>query len=308
MSTLTFPEVAALWKANKRQYVKKSTYAIYVQLLNKYILPSFGGDTPPDEAAIQSFVNRMLSDGYSVKTVKDTLLVLKMILRHGTKLGAWPHIDYTIHFPTQADRKAAPQTLSKADQHRLQEHLCKNFSFRGLGVRICLHTGMRIGEICALQWRDLDIAAGVIHVTKTLERIYLADGDYREYSLSIGTPKTASSIRDIPISKDLMRIIRPIKKICQSEYFVISNAAKPCEPRYYRAWFQKLLRELNIPQVRFHALRHSFATRCIESRCDYKTVSDILGHASISTTLDLYVHPSLNDKRRAIEQMIRQQR
>ena len=304
-STFTFPQVAAHWKEDKRQYVKKATYAIYLQLLNNYILPAFGGDTPPDETAIQSFVNRMLADGYSIKTVKDTLLVLKMVLRHGTKLGAWPHIEYTIHFPTQVEKKSAPQALSKADQHRLQEYLRKNFSFRGLGVRICLHTGMRIGEICALQWKDLDINAGVIHVTKTVERIYIVDGDHREYSLDIDSPKTASSIRDIPISKDLMVIIRPLRKICPGEYYVISNADTPCEPRYYRDWFKKLLRELNITPVRFHALRHSFATRCIESRCDYKTVSAILGHSSISTTLDLYVHPGIDDKKRVIERMVK---
>ena len=129
--------------------------------------------------------------------------------------------------------------------------------------------------------------------------------EQRSYTLSVGTPKTLTSLRDIPISRELMKTIRPLRKVMKDDFFVASNAEAPLESRYYRDYFRKLLGELGIPPVRFHALRHSFATRCIENKCDYKTVSVLLGHASISTTLDLYVHPGYSEKKKCIDRIAR---
>ena len=303
--THSFQEVAAAWKADKRQWVRKSTYATYAQLTNHYILPSFGSGQPIDEASIQAFSNGLLERGLSLKTVQDTLILLREILRFGTKIGAWPHIEYQVRYPSRFQRRHSPAVLSKGQQVKLLNHLRQHFSFPNLGILICLHSGLRIGEVCALQWRDLDVAAGVIHVTKTVQRIYLHDGELREYSLSISAPKTPSSNRDIPIARELMKLIRPLRRIMQEEYYVVSNAEEPMEPRYYRDYYYRLLQRLGLPETRFHSLRHTFATRCIESRCDYKTVSELLGHASISTTLNLYVHPGLDEKKKAVEQMLR---
>lgn len=303
--TLTFSQVAAAWKADKRQWIKKSSYAIYTQLTNSYILPWFAAGHPLDEEGIQAFAGTLLGRGLSIKTVRDTMLVLKMILRFGTRLGAWPHIEYKVRYPADTREHSSPTVLSRDQQHRLQDYLRAHFSFQNLGILICLHSGMRIGEICALQWQDLDVAAGVIHVTKTIQRIYIHDGDYREYSLQIDRPKTLSSIRDIPLSQELKGIIRPLRRVLRPEDYVVSNRDTPLEPRYYRSYYHRLLDSLGLPLVRFHALRHSFATRCIESKCDYKTVSVLLGHASLSTTMDLYVHPGYDEKKKAVEQMLR---
>lgn len=305
MTPITFQQLATLWKAEKRQYVKKSSYACYVQHLNKHLLPAFAGHETigPDE--IQALVNRLLEKGLSPKTVKDALLVLRMILRFAERQGLWPHVEAQVHFPTSVGHKKDLPVLSLPQQKRLTEYLKANFSFRNLGILICLHTGLRIGEICALQWKDLDMAAGVLHVGKTVSRIYLSDGEEQEYTLSIGSPKTATSVRDIPITQPLAATIRALLKLVNPEYYVVSNAATPLEPRYYRDYFLRVLTQLDLPSVRFHALRHSFATRCIESKCDYKTVSVILGHASISTTMDLYVHPGYSEKKKCIDRMAR---
>ena len=303
--SLSFRQVAALWKEEKRLYVKKSSYAIYVNLLNLYILPAFRGSTRPGQEDVQAFADRMLADGHALKTVKDTLLVLRMILRLGTKLGAWPAVDSGVHFPTQAQREKAPAVLSVDQQKRLLGYLRQNPSAKNIGILICLYAGLRIGEICALQWRDLDLRSGVLHVRKTVQRISFADDGVRENYLLLGPPKTSSSLRDIPLPGALTRMLRPLGRQASPDFFVVSGSSTPYEPRYYRAYFRRLLARLGIPPVRFHALRHSFATRCIQSRCDYKTVSAILGHASISTTLDLYVHPGLEDKKKAIEKMAR---
>jgi len=107
------------------------------------------------------------------------------------------------------------------------------------------------------------------------------------------------------MNRDLIRLIKPIKKIVNPSFFVLTNDAKPTEPRTYRSFYKNLMRYLEIPEIKFHGLRHSFATRCIESNCDYKTVSVLLGHSNISTTLNLYVHPNMEQKKKAIEQMFK---
>ena len=305
--SLTFTNVTSLWKSEKRQWVKPSTYAEYIYHLNKHILPFFG---PMDsgsinEDSVQRFVNGLLAEGLSQSTIRDCLMVFRMLLRHGSKLGAWKLIAFDVHFPSDVEKKRSVCVLSASDQKVLLAHLKQNFSFRNLGILICLHTGLRIGEICGLQWKDLDIEAGVIRVTKTVQRIWLNDDGEKSYSLSVGTPKTPTSNRDIPICRELMKTIRPLRKLMADDFYVVSNSAEPLEPRYYRDYFRKLLGRLDIPQIRFHGLRHSFATRCIESKCDYKTVSAILGHSSIATTMDLYVHPGYDEKKRAIEKMAR---
>ncbi len=172
-----------------------------------------------------------------------------------------------------------------------------------LGILICLAAGLRIGEVCSLQWDDVDVASGVIRVNKTIQRIYLADGNERFTGIIIDKPKTRNSQREIPMTRELLGLLRPLKKNARGDYYVLTNAPKPTEPRTYRQYFNKILQRLDLPQMRFHGLRHSFATRCVESKCDYKTVSVLLGHSNISTTLNLYVHPNLEQKRKCINSM-----
>jgi integrase len=187
----------------------------------------------------------------------------------------------------------------------MMNYIQGHFTFRNLGVYICLSSGIRIGEICALKWEDIDTDNGVIHVRRTIQRIYTIENGIRKTELLIDTPKTKNSLREIPLSKELLRMLKPIKKVVNSSFFVLTNDIKPTEPRTYRTYYDKLMKELEIPRIKFHGLRHSFATRCIESKCDYKTVSVLLGHSNISTTLNLYVHPNMEQKKKAIEQMFR---
>lgn len=164
---------------------------------------------------------------------------------------------------------------------------------------------MRIGEICGLLWSDIDVENGIIKVRRTVQRIYVIDGETRHTEILIDTPKTKNSIRDIPMTTELYKIIKPLKKVVNNDFYVITNEAKPTEPRTYRNYYERLIKRLGIPKLKFHGLRHSFATRCIESKCDYKTVSVILGHSNISTTLNLYVHPNMEQKKKCIDQMYR---
>ena len=199
--------------------------------------------------------------------------------------------------------KQTIEVLSRTNQKRIMNYVQENFTFRNLGVYICLSTGIRIGEICALTWDDIDTENGIIAVRKTIQRIYIIENGSRHTELLLDTPKTKNSIRDIPMTKDLLKMLKPLKKIMNPNFFILTNDAKPTEPRTYRNYYKKMMQALNIPELKFHGLRHSFATRCIESNCDYKTVSVILGHSNISTTLNLYVHPNLEQKKKCIEQM-----
>ncbi|MCT4035272.1 site-specific integrase [Elizabethkingia anophelis] len=297
-------EVIDLWKIDKKQYVKKSSFSAYTLLIENHLLPNFGNKIAIEEADVQSFVFQKLETGLSHKTIKDILIVLKMILKFGAKNKWLQYTPFDIQFPTEREKHNI-EVLTKTDQKKIMNYIQEHFTFRNLGVYICLSAGMRIGEVCALTWEDIDTDNGIISVNRTIQRIYVIEDGIRRTELILDTPKTKNSIREIPISKDLLRILKPFKKIVNPLFFVLTNDAKPTEPRTYRSYYKNLMKELKMPELKFHGLRHSFATRCIESNCDYKTVSVLLGHSNISTTLNLYVHPNMEQKKKTIEQMFK---
>lgn len=300
----TINQITEEWKEEKKKYVKKSTYAAYQLLIQNHIKPYFGDLYEVNEEKVQQFVFDKLDAGLSEKTIRDIIIVLKMILKFGIKNGYLEYVQIDAKFPSKQEKKNL-DVLSKADQKKFMEHLRNNFTFKNLGIFICLSTGMRIGEICGLRWCDVDTVEGVIKVRHTLQRIYIIEGETRHTELLLDTPKTANSVRDIPMSSELLKMLKFLNKVVNENYYVISNDIKPIEPRTYRNYYKKLCKQLDIPELKFHGLRHSFATRCIESKADYKTVSVLLGHSNISTTLNLYVHPNKEQKKKTIDKMLR---
>lgn len=304
MMHLTIREIADAWKEQKRPYVKRSTFAAYMLTLENHLLPFFGDMTELSESVVQSFVLEKINTGLSVKTIKDILIVLKMIMKHGVKNRWIDHAEWDIKYPT-ISTPSEIEVLTIANHKKILDHIKANFSFRALGIYLCLTTGLRIGEICALRWEDLDTQTGTLQVRRTIERIYVLDGEKKHTEVVINDPKTPNSIREIPLSAEALALIKPLMKVVNTGFYVISNDIKPIEPRTYRAYYRRLMKSLNIPAIKFHGLRHSFATRCIESNCDYKTVSVLLGHSDISTTLNLYVHPNMEQKKRCITKMFK---
>jgi integrase len=295
-------KVIDLWKNDKKQYVKKSSFSAYMLLIENHLLPTFGEQVSIEESDVQKFVFKKLDEGLSQKTIKDILIVLKMILKFGVKRNLLEYQQFDIQFPTERENPEI-EVLSKVNQKKIMTYVQAHFTFKNLGIHICLSAGIRIGEICALTWENVDTDTGIISIRKTIQRIYIVEGNNRHTELVLDTPKTKNSIREIPMSRDLLKMLKPIKKVVNDSFYVLTNEAKPTEPRTYRNYYKKLMKELDIPELKFHGLRHSFATRCIESKCDYKTVSVILGHSNISTTLNLYVHPNLEQKKKCIDQM-----
>lgn len=297
-------DVYIIWKETKRQLVKESTLATYMTNAEKHILPAFGNCTKVEDSAAQAFAFGLLERGLSPRTVKDIMLVLKMIVVFGYRKGWLEWHEWDIRLPKD-DVHNELKILTHSEQKTMMNFLGSHFSFRNLGLYICLCTGMRIGEICALKWCDIDLDTRMISVNRTIERIYVVDGGQRATKVVIGRPKTASSRREIPINNSLLRILRPLSRFICPDGYVLTNSEKPLEPRIYRRYYKLLMERLDMPRIKFHGLRHTFATRCIESQCDYKTVSSILDHSNISTTLNLYVHPDMGQKRKCIDKMMK---
>ena len=266
--------------------------------------PYFGDNDSLHEQAVQAFVLQKLENGLSVKSVKDILIVLKMVMKFGVKNEWMTYYEWDIKYPTTSANKEL-EVLSVANHRKILNYIQSHFTFTGLGIYISLSTGLRIGEICALKWSDINVTDGTITVSRTIERIYIIEGEKKHTELVINTPKTKNSCREIPMSKELLAMIKPLKKVINDDFYVLTNDERPTEPRTYRNYYNGLMEKLEIPKLKYHGLRHSFATRCIEAGCDYKTVSVLLGHSNISTTLNLYVHPNMEQKKRCITKMFK---
>ena len=304
MNNKTIREIAVAWKEYKRPYVKQSTMAAYLLILENHLLPAFGEKDSLPEQSVQSFVLEKIECGLSVKSIKDILIVLKMVMKFGVKNEWMNYYEWDIKYPTNSANKEL-EVLCVSNHRKILDHIQSHFTFTGLGIYISLSTGLRIGEICALKWNDINITEGTITVSRTIERIYMVEGEKKHTELVISSPKTRNSCREIPMSKELLAIVKPLKKIVNDDFYVLTNDEHPTEPRTYRNYYNGLMEKLGIPRLKYHGLRHSFATRCIEAGCDYKTVSVLLGHSNISTTLNLYVHPNMEQKKRCITKMFK---
>lgn len=300
----TIREIAAAWKEYKRPYVKQSTMAAYVLILENHILPTFGEDNSLLEQSVQAFVLHKIESGLSTKSVKDILIVLKMVMKFGVKKEWMTYYEWDIKYPPSSENKVL-DVLSVTNHRKILNHIQSHFTFMGLGIYISLSTGLRIGEICALKWSDINVTDGILTVNRTIERIYIIEGKKKHTELVINTPKTKNSCREIPMNKELLGMLKPLKKVVNDDYYILTNDERPTEPRTYRNYYKRMMEKLDIPKLKYHGLRHSFATRCIEVGCDYKTISVLLGHSNISTTLNLYVHPNMEQKKRCIDKVFK---
>lgn len=299
---LTFKDVAAEWLEIKKKEIKKSTYANYAYAVEKYLLPEFKKCSLKrlEKYDFMELVDKLNKD-YSPKTVRDILTKLKSILYY-----AQNEYEVNIKFNKIIVPKldAEPITiLSKRERTRLVKNCIKQNTLKSLGIVVCLNTGLRIGEICALKWENIDLDKREIRVRETLQRVYYKQT--RSTKIIIDTPKSKKSVRNIPISDKLYEILKPLQKSYEpNDFFLTGDSEKFIEPRNYQNAFKDLLKISQIKKIyKFHILRHTFSSNCIEVGMDVKSLSEILGHATVEITLDKYVHSSYKNKKRFLERL-----
>lgn len=304
---MLFEELLDLWLDEKKMYIKRSTFAYYSFEVKNYIEPVLGAmeaDSIREEhiqAAVVCWQNKGMENGRPLKksTVQNLVTLVKQVLKYAVRKGIIQESAMEIHFVPQPGVEKKNKVFTSEEQNRLVQAVLANLDYRSFGILLCMNSGLRIGELCALKWEDIDVTQGILHVTKTIQRIYMQNSQPHTQVI-ISEPKTASSLRDIPLSHKILEIIEMFPDINPSGY-LLSNSDNFVEPRTFRKYYMAFLQRLNITQLNFHCLRHTFATRCIESGADYKSVSEILGHTTINTTMNMYVHPQMEEKRKCVE-------
>jgi integrase len=283
--------------ATVRNQLKPSTYGIYEGYISRYISPYFGGIKCEQLTAqtVQGFVDRQTDNGLSAATVRSVYKFLRIGLRNVPQCGV---ISASLPKQFAGDVKV----FTPDEQRQLESAARVSDSINHIGVTLSLYTGLRIGELCGLLWDDIDFSRRTLSVRRTIQRIKSDDGK-RKTKVELLPPKSTALVRNIPLPDFLIDLLYAHKEQLDSDY-VLSRDGKPIEPRNMQERFQKLLNTAGIKQANFHTTRHTFATRALENNFDVKTLSEILGHASASVTLNIYAHVLDEHKRKQMESLI----
>lgn len=300
------------WLSRERLIVKQSTYAKYCDVVKKHIEPDLG-DIPLHEinsTQVNLFIYNKLSNGrldnqgpLSSKTVRDIYTILKSIIKYAENEYHLGSIARNTALPKRQSTKY--EILTIKEQRKLEENLREDpYHPRKVGMLLCLYTGIRLGEVCALQWQDIDFQTKLLYVRHTIQRIPAIDKNSpTKTCIILDSPKTETSIRTIPLNPQIVAILKKLRSGAADECFILTNRKDFVEPRNFQYFFHTYLKKTGIRDVNFHILRHTFASRCVEAGFDVKTLSEILGHSNTEITLNYYIHSSLDNKRKQMAQL-----
>lgn len=300
MNEFNFENLELEWLKIKKMSVKYSTYLKYENVISTQISPYF------KEYRLEDFNDTAIFHFFSIKKneLSDSYLriikyVLSSIIQLGNETFDFPviHID-RIKFIKQ---RKVNRVLSEDEKNKLLSYCKKNKDPLSVAVLISLYGGLRIGEICALQWKNVDYDSALIYIDKTAQR-QKVDNSNKKTKLVLTEPKTLTSRRYVPVPEFLMEYLHSYQNTDDGECFVLSNTLSIYDPRNIQKRFKRLCRN-NDFDTNFHNLRHSYATECVYENVEIKSLSEILGHAKVSTTLDLYVHSSMEHKKKQIEKL-----
>lgn len=288
------------WLRIKRDRVKYSTLIKYMFILESHIKPALGKLSPGavNTLVVEDFGHSLLEDKrLAPKSVRDILSVLGSIIQYIQRghEGMMPRVD--IYFP-KSDKKEM-RVLSKEEEIRLTLYLFDKMDRYKFGILLALMTGMRIGELCALKWGDISTENMTVRVASTVQRIKDLNGGTR---VLISAPKSDTSARLIPLGEPIFRLCEQRREATEA-YLLSGREDVLIEPRTMQYWFKRYAEFCGIPDVHFHVLRHTFATRCVEVGFEIKSLSEILGHSSPKITLERYVHSSLELKRANMDKL-----
>lgn len=269
---------------------KNSTNTNYTYMIYSRIIPYFANIKKKNISVdiINNFTNSLLNNGLSPKTIKDILVLLKQIFNLG-------NINIKVTMPKVPKKEI--EVLNNKELQILEEYIVNNLNTTTISIYLSLYTRIRIGELCGLKWKNIDLKNKKIFIEKTLIRVKNPNTNERKKTIVIlDSPKSESSVREIPIPKFLIPMLKEFSKNITEETYLLSETENYMETRSHSNRYKRILKELHLPNYKYHALRHTFATRCIEDGCDPKTLSQILGHSSVKITLEKYVHPSYDNK------------
>lgn len=292
---LCFHSVAQAWEQQTFPQVKQSTRVKYHTMLQNHLLPTIG-DIPLAELTHQKIeaLSQELLRRLSARTVSDVMSILRSVLRFAKVGGAEVPCDGSsvrIRRPTVEIR-----VLTNSEQELLLRHIFADLTSRNAGILLSLMTGLRVGEICALKWEDIALDEGMLYVRHTVQRLQNLSPEGPRTLIVETTPKNASSARAIPLPEDLVRVLLSLPGPREG-YFLTGDPNRCVEPRMMQYHFSRMTQLCGIDHANYHALRHAFATRCIELGFDIKSLSELLGHSAVGMTLNRYVHPTMELKR-----------
>lgn len=298
------------WLRTKRLSVKESTYIRYRNTIENHIKPELGKYPicKISTSLMEQFVSHKLQcgrkdckGGLSPKSMSDIMVIIKESFKYAQFHGIIVICNFDrISFKRNTQKM---RVLSLLEEQRLLSVLFKDFDRYKLGVFICLYTGIRIGELCALQWKNISLSENVIKIEHTMQRLQSTDlNTLQKTRIIVTDPKSYAALRTIPLPEFVIDVIKPF--VGSPNTYVLSGECKAfVEPRTMQNRFKTYLVEGQINDANFHSLRHTFATRCVEAGFDVKTLSEILGHSSVKITLDKYVHSSMQLKRTNMEKL-----
>ena len=299
---MTTQELLTEWLENyEKERVKPRTYSRYQGILVSHIIPALG-NTEISELSrrqIQEFLAQKKKDGnvkngesLSATSTNLMLTVLNMAFEYAFDMELIEE-NPCVRLKRVPEDSKKVEAFTKDEQRRLEARIDVEEDRRLFGIRLCLYSGLRIGELLGLEWSDIDLERGIITIDKT---VYREKDDTGSWQLCVDKPKTKSSERSIPLPSYITEQMLEYQKGALSPYVIENKKGERMSIRSYQYIFEKLTERAGVRRLNFHALRHTFATRAIECGMDIKTLSEIMGHKNASVTLNRYAHSMMDTK------------
>jgi len=292
------------WLKKTKIKIKDSTHGTYHRVIHNHVIPYFNNIELRNinNKIVQDFIAYKHDSGLSAKTIHDMVIILLQIIKYAEKEKYIIDFDYDIDLPKLQIKEA--QILTSAEEEKLNDYLKNNLTLINFGVILTKETGIRIGELCALKWSDINLNSKTLSITKTIQRIKNFDVNATSKTkIVITAPKSQKSVREIPLPDTIIAIVKKLYNHQNPDTYILTGTTKYIEPRLFQKKFKQLLEKLGIGTVTVHSLRHLFATKAVENRFDSKSLSEILGHAKVTFTHERYVHSSSDLKRSHMNRM-----
>jgi len=301
---LLFRDWILEWLFDKKNYVKESTYANYSNIVYNHLIPQLGNYklSEIDNRILQELILNKYrtgrldnNGGLSDKTIRDIGTVIKLSFKSAIKNNLIDYFSLDFYYPKRFDTNKI-YIFSKLEQKKIIDYVINNINIKNLCILLALYSGIRIGELCALKWKDINFKKNILNVNKTIQRVYLKEKGISK--IVITNPKTKNANREIPLNNDFAMLLKKFR--INNETYILSGTMKWVEPRTFRRYYNMVMENIGIGNRTFHSLRHTFASNCIRLGVDYKTVSELLGHSSVNITLNVYVHSQMSQKKKCI--------